>query len=70
MKKFLNVLMLVLGCVGMVLSGIQLVMAVRYGELGRVVFYAAGVLVSVDMLVVAIFGLRGRGSGDDKGELA
>lgn len=68
MKKLFNWLMLALGCVGVVLNGIQLVMAVRYGELGRVVFYSVGALVSVDMLVVGVFGLRGSGSGDDKGE--
>ena len=39
MNKGLSVILAIIGCIGVVFSVIMMIMAVRFMELGRVIFY-------------------------------
>ena len=57
MKKVLPVVYLFLAWAGLVccvVCGIQFVMALRYGELGRVVMYFLLAVLSVELLCVSV----------------
>ena len=56
-KKMLYVIMAVIGLALTILSVIQLIMAISFGELGRVVFYAVCLVVGVELTVYAIYKL-------------
>ena len=63
MKMFLNILLAILGCGGMVFALVMFIMAIRFGELGRVVFYFVITLLFGEMTVLAVLRLvheRGR----------
>ena len=58
MKKLLLILLLLLGIAGFLICAAMFVMAIRYGELGRVVFYGLLAVVSAELAFVSFPRLR------------
>ena len=52
-KRFLFILLALIGIVGAILSAILFVSAMLFGELGRVILYLVTTIVCVEMTVLA-----------------
>lgn len=57
-RTILNLILLLLGVAGFVVSAVMLVTAVRYLELGRVVVYAVLALLFSELAVLSFLRLR------------
>ena len=58
MRRVLSVIVLVAACIGAMLSIGMLLMAVRFGELGRVLVYGLIAIVCIEIAVFAWIGMR------------
>ena len=58
MKRALSVILLIAACIGAMLSIGMLIMAVRFGELGRVLVYGLIAIVCIEIAVFAWIGMR------------
>lgn len=58
MKRALSVILLIAACIGTIFSIGMLIMAVRFGELGRVLFYGVIAIVCIEIAVFAWIGMR------------
>jgi len=60
MRRVLSVIVLVAACIGAMLSIGMLIMAVRFGELGRVLVYGLIAIVCIELSVFAWIGMRNK----------
>lgn len=58
MRRVLSVIVLVAACIGAMLSIGMLIMAVRFGELGRVLVYGLVAIVCIEIAVFGWIGMR------------
>jgi len=58
MRRVLSVIVLVAACIGAMLSIGMLIMAVRFGELGRVLVYGLVAIVCTEIAVFGWIGMR------------
>lgn len=58
MRRVLSVIVLVAACIGAMLSIGMLIMAVRFGELGRVLVYGLIAIVCIEIAVFDWIGMR------------
>ena len=58
MRRVLSVIVLVAACIGAMLSIGMLIMAVRFGELGRVLVYGLIAIVCIEIAVFTWIGMR------------
>ena len=58
MRRVLSVIVLVAACIGAMLSICMLIMAVRFGELGRVLVYGLIAIVCIEIAVFGWIGMR------------
>lgn len=58
MRRVLSVIVLVAACIGAMLSIGMLIMAVRFGELGRVLVYGLIAIVCIEIAVFGWIGMR------------
>ena len=57
MKNILNILLTISGICGTVFAVIMFIMAIVFGELGRVIFYFIVAILFIELLVCAILRL-------------
>lgn len=57
-RTILHLILLLAGVVGFVVCAVMLVMAVRFLELGRMVFYAVLTLVFAELAILSFLRLR------------
>lgn len=58
MRRVLSLIVLVAACIGAMLSIGMLIMAVRFGELGRVLVYGLVAIVCIEIAVFGWIGMR------------
>lgn len=58
MRRVLSVIVLVAACIGAMLSIGMLIMAVRFGELGRVLVYGLIAIVCIELSVFSFAGTK------------
>ena len=58
MRRVLSVIVLVAACIGTMLSIGMLIMAVRFGELGRVLVYGLIAIICIEIAVFGWIGMR------------
>ena len=58
MNKELRIVLALIGAGVFIFAVTMFVMAIRFGELGRVVFYFAIAAVAVEVIVLALSGIR------------
>jgi len=57
-RTIFNLILLLVGLAGFVVSAVMLVVAIRFLELGRMVFYAFLALLSAELAIVSFLRLR------------
>lgn len=60
MRKYLYIVITLLGIVGVILSLVMLMGAFRFGEWGRFFLYVITLLIGIELSVVGLTGLIGR----------
>jgi len=58
MKRILLLIVTLLSMIGFFVSAVMFVMAIRFGELGRVVFYGVLAVASAELAILSILRLR------------
>ena len=63
MNKIINWILTLIGIAAAVFSAVMLAMAIRFGEMGRVLFYLLILIVAVEVAVVFGLKLRSKKNG-------
>ena len=57
-RSILHLILLLVGAAGFVVSAVMMIMAIRFLELGRVVFYAVLALLFAELAILSVLRLR------------